>query len=95
MGVSTERGRPASFIVRSCDTPPESRLTHDFRISDAHHVGEGSLREKALANLAAIRTLQQVEADERPATDEEKALLVRYSGWGAMPQAFSDHAHSA
>jgi hypothetical protein len=95
MGVSAERGRPAFFIVRSCGAPPESGLTHDFRISDAHHVGEGSLREKALANLAAIRTLKQVEADQRPATEEEKALLVRYSGWGAMPQAFSDHDYSA
>ncbi|HEX3681732.1 MAG TPA: DEAD/DEAH box helicase family protein [Bryobacteraceae bacterium] len=35
-----------------------------------------------------------MEADQRPATEEEKAVLVRYSGWGAMPQAFSDHAHS-
>jgi hypothetical protein len=95
MGVSAERGRPALFIVRSCDTPPESRLTRDFRISDAHRVGEGSLREKANANLAAIRTLKQVEAEQRPATEEEKALLIRYSGWGAMPQAFSDHFYSA
>jgi hypothetical protein len=95
MGVSAERGRPALFTVRSCDTAAESGLTHDFRISDAHHVGEGSLREKAFANLAAIRTLKQVEADQRPATEEEKVLLVRYNGWGAMPQAFSDHAYSA
>jgi N12 class adenine-specific DNA methylase/phospholipid N-methyltransferase len=29
-----------------------------------------------------------VEAEGRPATPEEKAALVRYVGWGAMPQVF-------
>ncbi|MCX6925585.1 MAG: methyltransferase domain-containing protein, partial [Verrucomicrobia bacterium] len=36
----------------------------------------------------AIRTLRRLEAEGRPATAEEKAALVRYVGWGAMPQVF-------
>jgi len=39
--------------------------------------------------LAAIRTLKTVEAENRPATSEEKAALVKYTGWGAMPNAFA------
>ncbi|HWN97183.1 MAG TPA: hypothetical protein VNT99_19285 [Methylomirabilota bacterium] len=31
-----------------------------------------------------------MEVEARPATDEEKALLVKYVGWGAMPQVFDD-----
>jgi hypothetical protein len=29
-----------------------------------------------------------MEAENRPATPEEKAVLVRYTGWGAMPHTF-------
>jgi hypothetical protein len=32
-----------------------------------------------------------LDADERPATEEEKATLVKYVGWGAMPQVFDDY----
>jgi SAM-dependent methyltransferase len=32
--------------------------------------------------------LRQLDAEERPATPEEKATLVKYVGWGAMPQVF-------
>jgi len=46
------------------------------------------LHEKARANLAAIRLLKGIEAGQRDATDEEKAILVRYAGWGALAQVF-------
>ena len=29
-----------------------------------------------------------LDAEERPATNEEKAALVKYVGWGAIPQVF-------
>ncbi len=32
--------------------------------------------------------LRQLDAEERPATPEEKSLLVKYVGWGALPQVF-------
>jgi hypothetical protein len=47
------------------------------------------LKHKAQANLAAIRTLKIIEAQNRPATPEEKGVLVKYTGWGAMPNAFA------
>jgi len=50
---------------------------------------EGGLKQKAEANLAAIRALKILEVESRPATPEEKALLVKYTGWGAMPNAFA------
>jgi len=46
------------------------------------------LHEKAQGNIAAIRLLKSLEADNREATDEEKALLARYVGWGGMPNVF-------
>ncbi len=32
-----------------------------------------------------------LDAEERPATAEEKATLIKYVGWGAMPQVFDDY----
>jgi hypothetical protein len=46
------------------------------------------LRRK-VTNLAAIRTLKNIEAEYRLATPEEKDALVKYTGWGAMPNAFA------
>jgi hypothetical protein len=89
MGVPPGRGRPAPAIVRPSDPRPAPTLARDLRITNAHAIGEGGLKQKAQANLAAIRTLKTIEAENRPATPEEKAVLVKYTGWGAMPNAFA------
>jgi N12 class adenine-specific DNA methylase len=88
MGVSPGRARTATDIVRSSDSRPASTLARDFRITSAHGVGEGGLKQKAQANLTAIRTLKTIEAENRQATPEERAALVKYTGWGAMPNIF-------
>lgn len=40
------------------------------------------------ANLAAIDILEQLNAQERPATPAEQEVLARWSGWGAVPEVF-------
>ncbi len=52
-------------------------------------MGAGSLREKCRANLAAIKLVRELQAENRPATAEEKSVLVRYVGWGGLSQIFS------
>ncbi|WP_158009676.1 DEAD/DEAH box helicase family protein [Carbonactinospora thermoautotrophica] len=42
------------------------------------------------ANLAALRTLRTLQAENRPATPGEQAVLARWSGWGAVPQVFDE-----
>ena len=88
VGFPSGRGGSAPTVVRSSDARPQTTLTRDYRITSADQIGEGSLREKAQANLAAIRTLKKIEDEDRIATPEEKAVLVKYTGWGAMPGAF-------
>ena len=36
----------------------------------------------------AIRTLKSIEAEKRDATIEERNLLAKYAGWGALPNVF-------
>ena len=67
---------------------PEVRNESNYRISDSDRIGEGPPRQKLRQNIEAIQTLRKVEAEGRPATPEEKTALVRYVGWGAMPQVF-------
>lgn len=42
------------------------------------------------ANLAALRTLREIQHEQRPATSDEQQVLARWSGWGAVPQVFDD-----
>lgn len=62
--------------------------SQDFRITEAHHIGEGGLTSKLRDNLAAIRTLKQIEAEERGADVDEQIRLARYAGWGALSNVF-------
>jgi len=41
-------------------------------------------KAKAHAILAAIRTLQQIEQEGRPATEEERRVLAQFSGFGPL-----------
>ncbi len=49
---------------------------------------------KARDNIAAIRTLRLVEDESRQPTENEKAVLARYSGWGALPNVFHPYPRS-
>ena len=61
----------------------------NFHITD-DHLGEGGQKAKYAYNIAAIRTLKTIEAENRGATAEEQEILSRYVGWGGIPQAFDE-----
>ncbi|HMM30861.1 MAG TPA: DEAD/DEAH box helicase family protein, partial [Clostridia bacterium] len=61
----------------------------NFRITD-NHLGEGGAKTKYQMNVAAIRTLQAIEAENRMATEEEQETLSRYVGWGGVADAFDE-----
>jgi hypothetical protein len=96
VGAATERGPPfdspspiREIGVRNIE-PEASPASppRDFRITEAHRIGQGGLKEKARDNLAAIRTLRLIEGERREATQDEKAVLARYTGWGALSNVF-------
>ncbi len=59
----------------------------DFTITD-EHLGEGGAKAKFAANITAIRTLKQIEKENRFAAPDEQETLSKYVGWGGLPQAF-------
>jgi hypothetical protein len=86
-GSETDTRRERS-TERVLDIEPEELPSRDFRLTAAHGIGQGSLHEKARDNIAAIRLLKTLEAENRAATDDEKPVLARYVGWGGMPNVF-------
>ena len=60
----------------------------NYRISPEDQLGGGA-KKKYADNLAAIRLLKQLQANgAKLATPEEKSTLVRFVGWGGLPQVF-------
>ena len=86
LGDDAERIPAAGRVFLDNDSAP--RPSRDFRITDAHRIGQGGLHEKARDNIAAIRLLKVLEGENREATDDEKAVLARYVGWGGLAGVF-------
>ena len=65
----------------------------NYRIMD-DNLGEGSPRLKYARNVAAIRTLFQLEAEGRDATPQEQEILSNYVGWGGLADVFDPNKDS-
>lgn len=74
-------GRPAEI---------EPKNLNCYRISDEDRLGEGGPKQKFQQNLRAVKLAKKLELEARPATPDEKSALVKYVGWGAMPQVFDE-----
>ncbi len=74
-------------------TQPEPSVSpetpRNFHITD-EHLGEGGVKARFRANMDAITTLKRIEAEGRVATVREQETLSRYTGWGAIPDAFDE-----
>ncbi|MFB9246517.1 hypothetical protein ACFFXZ_33190, partial [Massilia antarctica] len=60
----------------------------NFRITEDVRLGQGGEVQKFNDNLSAIRTMREIEAENRRATPREQAILARYVGWGGLANAF-------
>lgn len=64
----------------------------NYRITD-DALGAAPPSQRYANNVAAIRLLKQVEAENRAATPEEQEVLAKYVGWGGLADCF-DPKHS-
>jgi N12 class adenine-specific DNA methylase len=53
-----------------------------FARGEGEKVSPRTRSQRIAANLAAIKLLKQIEAENRPATEAEVQMLSLYSGWG-------------
>lgn len=92
-GISEEAAAiddPAASSVVGADTPAQATDAAASAVEEglADDLGKGGLARKARDNLAAIRIVKALEAEQRAATPEERRQLARYVGWGALKGVF-------
>lgn len=66
----------------------------DYLITPADQLGDGGAKTKYRDNIAAINLLINLRTQQRAAVHDEQAILVRYVGWGGIPQVF-DHRNES
>ena len=71
---------------------PLSAGSVNYRITD-DVLGAAPPSQRYANNVAAIRLLKRLEAENRPATPEEQEVLAKYVGWGGLADCF-DPKHS-
>ena len=67
----------------------EDISAENYVISDME-LGVGTAKEKFQRNVEVIRTLETIESEKRPATNEEQEVLSKYVGWGGLADAFDE-----
>ncbi len=67
----------------------EDISAENYVISDME-LGVGTAKEKFQRNVEAIRTLETIESEKRPATNDEQEVLSKYVGWGGLADAFDE-----
>ncbi|MGT2922298.1 SNF2-related protein [Streptococcus canis] len=78
---------PEEVLVESIPDIP----TTDFHFpEDLTNFYPKTARDKVETNLAAIRLVKTLEAEERQATLHEQELLAKYVGWGGLANDFFD-----
>ncbi|MCZ1073264.1 helicase-related protein [Rhodococcus sp. A5(2022)] len=75
--------------VTGTDVVPPTVPARDFTLGTEVLVPTGA-KARARANIAALRLVQQLDEQQRPATADEQAVLARWSGWGAIPEVFDN-----
>lgn len=95
--VRMEDGPTAQPEEKAAPEPPanprsELPAPRNFRFSADYDLYPGGAKTKYKNNILAIKTLKQIEAEQRTATPEEQIILARYVGWGGLANAFSDKA---
>ncbi|MCW2240712.1 DEAD/DEAH box helicase family protein [Azospirillum canadense] len=81
---------PAPAFAAGAEVPAQPATPTAFTITSQSDLAPTGQRAKVDANLTALRLLNTLTAEARPATADEQRTLARYSGWGHSPQIFDD-----
>ena len=85
--LDDERNTDGVVTTRNSEPAP------DYQITQIDAIGIGGAKAKYRENIAALQLLKDLETQDRLATHDEQAVLVKYVGWGGIPQAF-DHRNT-
>ena len=87
-GKSTVIAQPGSGI--EITRPPVGSPGRNISLDRNDQLAPRGTVSKLKANLSALKIVKALSEENRPATEAEKKELVKFSGWGALSQAFDD-----
>ncbi|HEL0600775.1 TPA: DEAD/DEAH box helicase family protein [Streptococcus equi subsp. zooepidemicus] len=82
--LKTETDLELSEVIK---TPPATDFHFPEDLTDFY---PKTTRDKVEMNVAAIRLVKRLEAEQRQATPSEQELLAKYVGWGGLANEFFD-----
>ncbi|MFR5240146.1 helicase-related protein [Coprococcus phoceensis] len=71
----------------------DNQKKHNFHYN-LWELEKGGAKTRYQWNIDAIRTLKQIELENRIATPEEQKILSKFVGWGGLSQAFDENNES-
>lgn len=87
-GTDAEQNDGTGNGSASAGNESDTEKPIDYKYTNTESIGSGGQKTKFKANINAIKTLKAIEAEDRPATPEEKEILAQFTGWGHTPQVF-------
>lgn len=87
---SGSRSESGAAKPDSVSLPSEPKADFTATAETAEAITEGGQKTKARANIAAIKLVKQLVAEDRRATMDEQKTLARYVGWGGIKQIFDE-----
>lgn len=87
-GSTEQPGNEPSGTARDSAGNGTEPSAADRFIIDEGDIGKGGLTKKYRDNVEAIRLLKTLENEGRVATPEERKVLAKYVGWGALKGPF-------
>lgn len=67
----------------------------NLRIRSGDTIAPSGVVGKLKANIAAIKLLKTLTAENRQATAAEQQVLMQYTGWGSLPNVFDENRGDA
>ena len=81
--IKSDRGTSGRASALSSDL-------HDYRLTEDNFSNYGGAKTRYKNNIAAIKLIRELETTNEPPTNEQKAILAKYIGWGGLAQAFDE-----
>lgn len=88
LGFDRQRTEPLGSIGNDGD---KNRTLTNYVITESDNIGVGTPKQKYRDNINALKILYHLRKEKAAAaTKEEQAVLVKYVGWGGLPQVFDE-----
>lgn len=82
------QGQQLSLLFTQTSTIHAVSKAQNYIIRE--EIGKGGAKTKAANNIKAIQLSKKLDAEQRPPTPEEQAILAQYLGWGIAPEVFEE-----